>query len=140
MKLPRTTKLFRGHLDPAPLLCVLFPIAFFALFQRWLVLPAGTQLILPPDPNALAEAAQEPAYVLGVDAAERLFFENQLISDGDLARRLETLLAQPGTPRSLWIHADRSVTYGRLIELARIARDAGIQKIYQATAPVRPAP
>ena len=140
MKLPRTTKLFRGHLDPAPLLCVLFPIAFFALFQRWLVLPAGTQLVLPPDTHAVVEAAREPSYILGIDAAERVFFENQLISDADLTKRLQDLLAQPGTPRALWIHADKSVTYGRLTELGRIAREAGIQRIYQATAPIRPAP
>jgi biopolymer transport protein ExbD len=140
MKLPRTTKLFRGHLDPAPLLCVLFPVAFFALSQRWLILPAGTQLVLPPDANSVAEAAQEPSYILGIDAAERVFFENQLISDTDLAKRLQELLAQPGTPRALWIHADKSVTYGRLTELGLIAREAGIQRIYQATAPTRPSP
>lgn len=140
MKLPRTTKLFRGHLDPAPLLCALFPVAFFALFQHWLILPAGTQLQLPPDTHAIVEAAREPSYILAIDTAERVFFENQLISDADLTRRLQELVSKPGTPRALWIHADKSVTYGRLTEIGRIAREAGILRIYQATAPFRPAP
>lgn len=140
MKLPRTTKLFRGHLDPAPLLCVLFPLAFFALLHRWLVLPVGTELTLPSDTNGVAQASYEPSYILGIDAAERLFFENQLITDSDLAKRLTALVAQPGSPRSLWIHADASVTYGRLTALGRIARDAGILRVFHASAPVPPVP
>lgn len=86
-KLPRTTKLFRGHLDAAPVLCVLFPLAFFAVLQHWLILPPGTELELPEDSGSISQAARGPAYIVGIDAAERLF-ENQLVEPASLASRL----------------------------------------------------
>lgn len=140
MKLPRTTKLFRGHLDAAPVLCVLFPLAFFAVLQHWLILPPGTELELPEDSGSISQAAREPAYIVGIDAAERLFFENQLVEPASLASRLRELVAQPGTPRTLWIYADKSVSHGRLAEIGQLARDAGIGRIVLGSAPTRPTP
>lgn len=140
MKLPRTTKLFRGHLDAAPILCILFPLAFFAILQHWLILPPGTQLELPADVGVVSQAAREPAYIVAVDATERVFFENQLIEPTDLGARLRDLVSIPGTPRAVWILADKAVTHGRLAELGRLARDAGIERIILGSAPVRTVP
>lgn len=140
MRLPRTTKLFRGHLDAAPLLCVLFPLAFFALLHQWIVLPPGTRIELPAESTGISESTREPAFRIGIDAAERIFFENQLVEPEDLATRLRSLVSNPGTPRVVWIYADKAVTHNRLALIGRLARDAGIERVYLGTAPSRTGP
>src|SRR5262245_57559096 len=103
MKFQRTTRMFRGQLDMAPVLCVLFPLAFFGLFHHWLVLPAGTRLQLPRSSDAISLVPGEAVFVILVDSRERLFFENQFITLDQLRGRLQARTALPGAPQTLLI-------------------------------------
>ncbi|MBL9172359.1 MAG: biopolymer transporter ExbD [Verrucomicrobiales bacterium] len=129
MKFPRSTRLFRGQLDLAPFLCVLFLLAAALLLRDFLVLPRGARLALPPQDSPVAAAAGERVLIVAVDAARRLYFENQIIARD----RLETALAErsqsPGASKTLLIQPDQSVPYGELAELAVLARRAGMQQI-----------
>ena len=82
MKFPRTTRLLTGRTDAAPWLCVLFPLAFAAIFHEFLVLPRGLRLSLPSVDAPSAVAAGEHVFVVAVDANEQLYFENQAVELG----------------------------------------------------------
>lgn len=136
MKVHRTTRLFRGQLDLAPFLCVLFPLALVALFQNYLVLPRGARLTLPALGSGTTLAPGERALVVAVDASQRLYFENQVTTPDSLEPALARRV-QSGGPRILLIQADTSVPYGRLAELAALARRAGIEEAIFGTLPTR---
>lgn len=134
MRIPRTTRLFRGQLDLAPFLCVLFPLAFVALFSSYLVLPRGAQVQLPALDSGSAIAPGEPRLVVAIDSQRRIFFENQIIT----LEGLEPALAQrtaSGGPDLLLIQADVSVPYGQLADLAAVARRAGMKRAVFGTMP-----
>lgn len=127
MKIHRSTRLFRGQLDLAPYLCVLSFLAFAGLAQGYLVLPRGTRLALPASESEAATRPGEVALVVAVDAANRIFFENQITT----LPQLEVALAnrvRAGGPRLLLIQSDRSVAYGQLVELVAIARRSGLKE------------
>jgi biopolymer transport protein ExbD len=131
--------MFRGQLDMAPVLCVLFPLAFFGFFHHWLVLPAGTRVQLPRSPEVVSLKPGEPLLVVVVDAQERLFFENQFITLERLRMRLASRLTVPGAPRTLVIQPDSRVQYGRIAQLCAVARDAGIRDVIFGVTAARPA-
>lgn len=129
VKFPRSTRLFRGQLDLAPFLCVLFLLAAALLLRDFLVLPRGARLVLPPQDSPVAAAAGERVLIVAVDAARRLYFENQIIGREGLEAALTERSRNPGASRTLLIQPDQSVPYGELAELAVIARRAGMRQI-----------
>lgn len=137
IKFPRATKPFRGQLDLAALFCVLLPLAFAALLHQFLVLPRGARLNLPVADAGPAVAPGERVFVVAVDANENLYFENQIITRMALQLRLTDRAAAPDAPETLLLQADRTVRYERLVELASLARKAGIQNVVFGTQPPR---
>jgi len=137
IKFPRATKPFRGQLDLAALFCVLLPLAFTALFHQFLVLPRGARLNLPVADAGPAVASGERVFVVAMDANENLYFENQVITRMALQLRLTDRAAAPDAPETLLLQADRTVRYERLVELASLARKAGIQNVVFGTQPPR---
>lgn len=138
IRFPRTTKPFRGQLDLAALLCVLLPLAFAFLFHQFLVLPRGARLELPVGDAGPAVAPGERVLIVAVDANERLYFENQIIGWTALADTLKARANLPDAPRTLLIQPDRAVRYERLVELAGLARLAGVRSVVFGTQPSRP--
>ena len=138
MKLPRATRLLTGRTDAAPWLCVLFPLAFAAVFHGFLVLPRGLRLSLPAADATAAVAPGEPVFVVAVDAHERLYFENQIIELPTLRSALVARAGQADAPRVLLLQADQSVRVARLSELAALAAAAGLREVVFATRPARP--
>jgi biopolymer transport protein ExbD len=137
MKFPRSTRLFRGQLDLAPFLCVVFPLALVALFHDFLVLPRGARLSLPAVDAPIGVGAGEPILVVAVDSARRLYFENQIIAPDALATALRRRAAEPAAPRTLLVQADVAVPYGQLADLAALARRAGLSHIVFGSVPAR---
>jgi biopolymer transport protein ExbD len=133
----RTTKPFRGQLDLAAFLCVLLPLAFALLFHQFLVLPRGARLELPVGDAGPAVAPGEPLFIVAVDANEQLYFENQMIGRTELAAALKARAAVPDAPQTLLIQPDRTVRYERLVELASLARAAGVRSVIYGIRPVR---
>ncbi|MEN9675107.1 MAG: Biopolymer transport protein ExbD/TolR, partial [Verrucomicrobiota bacterium] len=129
MKFPRSTRLFRGQLDLAPFLCVLFLLAFALLFRDFLVLPRGARLVLPLEDAPVAAVAGEPLLILAVDSSRRLYFENQITTRKALESALARRSGRDGAPRTLLIQADQDVPYGELADLAALARRAGLPRI-----------
>ncbi len=136
MKIARTTRLFRGQLDLAPFLCVIFPVALVALFHSYLVLPHGARLVLPAVDSSAVVKAGEPMLVVAVDSARRVYFENQQISPAELERALQRRI-QSGAPTLLLIQADTTVPYGQLSDLVALARRSGVKEAVFGALPAR---
>ena len=138
MKFPRTTRLLTGRTDAAPWLCLLFPLAFAAIFHEFLVLPRGLRLSLPSADAPSAVAAGERVFVVAVDANEQLYFENQAVDLPALRTALAARASAAGAPRTLLLQADKTVRASRLAELSAAAMGAGLRDVVFATRPSAP--
>ncbi len=77
----------------------------------------------------------KPSISVAVDAAGRLYFENQPIEETELKARLSKAVKSSSGPLALIIEADKRVTLERLDRLMLLARDAGISEAWGATLP-----
>ena len=138
MKFARTTRVLTGRPDAAPYLCVLFPVAFIALFHEFLILPRGLRIELPEADSPAAMAPGERALVVGLDANEQLYFENQRVEWSELKDLLSDRVRAAQGPRTLALQADRDVRTARLFEVSALAAQAGIGNVIFLTRPPAP--
>lgn len=134
MRFQRTTRLFRGQLDLAPFLCVLFPIALAAMLHGHLVLPRGHRIALPASAAGPATAPGEPTLILAVDKHQRLYFENQVTTLQSLEQTLSRR-SRNQRPGILLVEADVSVPHGFLMGISDLARRSGMKEIVLSTLP-----
>ena len=134
MRFQRTTRLFRGQLDLAPFLCVLFPVALAAELHSHLVLPRGNRIALPASGAGPAVAPGEPTLILAIDKHQRLYFENQVTTLQSLEQTLSRR-AQNNPSNVLLVEADAAVSYGFLLGVSELARRSGMREIVLSTLP-----
>ncbi len=134
MKFPRNARIFRGQLDAAPFAIVFFLLVLFLMLAS-LVYTPGIRLPLElPRADGLA-GTDKPSISVAIDAAGRLYFENQPIEETELKARLRKAAKSSSGPLALIIEADKKVTVERLDRLLLLARDAGISEAWGATLP-----
>lgn len=80
--------------------------------------------------SGASEALDTPRFVsLAIDAQGRVFVDDQAVADdAALAQRLKAAAAR-GADTELQLRADRSVPYGRVVELMGLANEAGLTRI-----------
>ena len=132
MKFPRNSRLLRSSFDMAPFAAVLFLLVIFLMLGAFLP-TSGLPLRLPVA-NGLP-GTDQPTVAVAVDANGRFYFANQIVTEDKLKSALKTAAQMSHAPLTLVIRADQTVTYDRLIHLALLARDAGIQNALLATLP-----
>jgi biopolymer transport protein ExbD len=132
MKFPRNARLLRSSFDMAPFAAVLFLVVIFLMLGAFL--PASGLPLRLPVANGLP-GTDQPTVAVAVDASGRFYFANQIVAEDKLKSALKTAAQKSRAPLTLVIHADKTVTYDRLIHLALLARDAGIQNALLATLP-----
>ncbi|MCU0783975.1 MAG: biopolymer transporter ExbD [Verrucomicrobia bacterium] len=132
MKFHRNARMLGGILDAAPVASVFFLVVIFVMIGP-LVYTPGIRVQLPIA-NDLP-GTEKPAVTVAVDASNRLFFANQIISEAELKLRLAAAAANSREPLTLVVQADKSVTYDYLVQLTLLARDAGIRDALLATLP-----
>lgn len=70
-----------------------------------------------------------PKFVsLSVDAAGKVFLNDQAVSDDELASRLQKAAAD-SRDTEVQLRADHTVSYGKIVELMGIANKAGLSRI-----------
>lgn len=134
MRFQRTTRLFRGQLDLAPFLCVLFPVALASLLHSHLILPHGNRITLPTSGAGPAVGPGEPTLVLAVDRHQRVYFENQVTTLNALEQTLSRR-AKSNPSNILLVEADVAVSHGFLMGLSELARRSGMREIVLSTLP-----
>jgi len=132
MKFPRHARLLRTQLDAAPLASVFFLLVIFVMLGTHVYVP-GVHVQLPAA-NDLP-GTDRPPFTVTLDASNRLYFENQLISEADLKLRLREAVKNSPEPPTLVVQADGAVTHENLVRLDLLARDAGIREALHAVRP-----
>jgi biopolymer transport protein ExbD len=139
MKFPRNARMFKGQLDAAPLACVLFCLLIFLLLA--LVVPIPGIPVHLPDAISGATGVEGPTVTVALDVGGPqnpngvLYFQQQIIGETDLLRRLKEAVKKSSSPPTLVVMADKNVTVEQLNRLTRLAAKAGIKDIRQATLP-----
>jgi biopolymer transport protein ExbD len=132
MKFPRNARVFRGQLDVAPFASVFFLLVIFVLLGSLLYTP-GVRIELPAAGDL--PGTDRAAVVVSLDANNRLYFKNQLITEAELKLRLRAAVQEHAEPLALELHADKRVSYEELMHVALLAREAGIAEVIAATLP-----
>ena len=142
MKFPRTAKILRSQFDVAPFAAVFFALLIFLLLAALLPV-SGLRMNLTPPVAADLPGVDRPVLTVAVDSQNRLYFENQIVTEAVLKTTLAAAIKSAHEPLALVIHADKTVSYDELSRLALIARqpEAGntnltITNIVLATLPV----
>ena len=138
MKFPRNAKLLRSPFDVAPFAAVFFLMIIFLLLGALLPVP-GLSLQLPRF-NATGPAddlpgTDKPSVAVAIDSSGRLFYANQIVNEGQLKTNLLRAAAASRTPLTLVIQADQYVRYGTVVDVALLAREAGIYNAVLAAQP-----
>jgi biopolymer transport protein ExbD len=132
MKFPRNARILRGQLDFAPFASVFFLVIIFVSLGS-LVYTPGVRVELPQADDL--PGTDRPTIAVAVDPNGRFYFENQSVSRRELETRLRSAVADAGVPLTLVVQADKAVTDENLIDLALLARKAGIYDLLLATLP-----
>jgi biopolymer transport protein ExbD len=141
MKFPRTAKILRSPFDVAPFAAVFFALLILLLLGGLMPVPGLRVSLQPPSASDLP-GVDSPAVALAVDADGKLYFENQIVTEGQLKAGLHAAVKGSHEPLTLVIHADKAVSYGQLAHLAALAREPeiGITNLLFATVPEITAP
>jgi biopolymer transport protein ExbD len=134
MKFSRNAKLLRSPFDVAPFAAVFFLLVIFLLLGALLPVP-GLSLSLPIADDSQLPGTDKPTIAVAIDSTGRLFFASQMVTESQLTNQLHRAVAASKSPLTLVIQADQAVSYGQLIHVALLARDAGIYDALLATQP-----
>ena len=136
MKFPRTAKILSSRFDAAPFAAVFFALLIFLLLAALLPV-SGLRMNLTPPTAADLPGVDRPIVALAVDAQNRLYFENQIVTEAVLKTSLAAAVKGAHAPLTLVIHADKAVSYDELAHLALLARapEIGITNLLLATLP-----
>jgi biopolymer transport protein ExbD len=137
MKFPRNARLLRSTFDVAPFAVVFFLLVIFLALAALLPTP-GLSLRLPVTDDAPGRdlpGTDKPTVAVAIDADGRLFFANQIVSESELKTHLVDAVKKSHESLTLIVQADQAVTYGQLVQLTMLARDAGLRDVLLATLP-----
>jgi biopolymer transport protein TolR len=88
-----------------------------------------------PEAKAAPVEAQEKKLVLSIDAQKRVFIGEVEIPIGDIEEKLKTN-AKAQADKEVYLHADRSIEYGVVVEVMASAQRAGINNVGMITDPM----
>jgi len=136
VKFPRNARLLRNQLDVTPFAAVFFLLAIFLMLGGMLPTP-GLPLRVPVADDL--PGVDQPTVTMAVDAANRLYFENQIVTEAELSARLKAAVARAPESLTLVVQANETFTARDLVHLSDLARGVGITNVLLATQPGAPA-
>lgn len=135
MKFPRQARSFTGQLEVAAFASLFFLLLLLLLFQTYLVPPPGVKIELPVAGVPNLPATGTPWLAVAVDQVGRLYYQNQVVTENELARKLAQRVRSAGNALSLLLQADRRVPQETIMRLYALAREAGLREVVVATRP-----
>ena len=119
-------------MDAAPFAAVFFLLVIFIMLGSLIYTPGAHLELRLPLANGLP-GTDKPTVSVAIDAAGRLYYQNQWIEEKALRSRLKELAGKSSGPLTLLVYADKAVSYDRLMHLTLLARDEGIPEAWLAT-------
>lgn len=133
MRFPHNTKIFRGQLDAAPFVGVLFLLVIFLLLNSAVVFTPGVPIRLPEGANL--PGLDKPSVTVVVDEAGSFYFNNQLCDETRLEQRLRAAVEQSREPVALLLKIDGAARFNTFVRLSLLARSLGIREVFPAIQP-----
>jgi biopolymer transport protein TolR len=99
------------------------------------LIQSGVKVDLPRA-SAQQMEHQEEKLVLTITRDRRVFLGNSEITPADLEKKLSSN-ARIQKEKELYLHADRSLPYGQVVEIMAVARRAGVESLGMITEPDR---
>jgi biopolymer transport protein TolR len=99
------------------------------------LIQSGVKVDLPRA-SAQQMEHQEEKLVLTITRDRRVFLGTSEIPPADLERKLSTNV-RIQKEKELYLHADRSLPYGQVVEIMAVARRAGVESLGMITDPDR---
>jgi biopolymer transport protein ExbD len=135
MKFPRNAKILRSPFEMAPFAAVFFCLVILLMLGGLIPVQGLRTQLAPPSAENLPGVAG-PTVGVAVDAVGRFYFANQIVTNEmQLSNDLRHAVSDAREPLTLVVHADKTVSYGQLLHLTLLARDAGITNALLATLP-----
>jgi biopolymer transport protein ExbD len=131
MKFPRNARIFRGQLDASPFVGVLFLVAIFLLLNSSLVFVPGVAIKLPEADDL--PGVMGPTVRVAVDTNRHFYFRDQLIKESELQVELRRAVLENKEPLTLMLLADKTVPWETMVQLAKLARAAGLKEAILVT-------
>ena len=94
------------------------------------LLVAGVPVDLPESRAGALDQQARPVQI-ALDRNGRLFIDDVAVSDNQLAARLAAIAAEPAPPegRRIYLRADRSLDYGRVMRVMGELNRAGLNRV-----------
>ena len=115
-----------SEINMTPLIDVMLVLLVIFMLAAPL-LTSSLKLELPQSGAARADQAAQAVRVQ-IDRAGQAFLDDRAVSDAELSAALAPL-AQQNPDTEVQLRADRSVAYGRIIEVMGAAQQAGLTRI-----------
>ncbi len=128
MKFRRTHRLRSTLPDAAPWAVVMFLMLFFALERA-----PGLTVELPAAGGPSAISLSGPSVAVALAAGGVFYLHNRKLAADELRAELKTLPDLHQTTVVLLV--DRSVPYDRVLQIAQLARAAGVKSVVLGTRP-----
>jgi len=133
MKFPRNARVTKGSLEAAPWASVMFLLVIFVMLGGLLYTP-GVHVQLPVTDEL--PGVDKQTVTIALDVSNRLFFENQLVTNESLlTNRLHEIVQAAPEKLTLVVAADKGVSYENLMRLMQMGRVAGFETTVLATLP-----
>jgi biopolymer transport protein ExbD len=114
------------ELNIAPLIDMVFILLIFFLVTTSFVKETGVEVNRPTAATAVSQS--KATILIGIDAADRIFFDNREVDVRAVRANVERALAE-NTEGAVVVVADRSSTTGTTIEVMDGARLAGATNV-----------
>jgi len=119
----------KRHIDLTPMIDIVFQLLIFFLLTSIFTKPV-LPVKLPEAASAVV--SQEPEITIGIDALNHIVLNNRPVRDNQLGMEL-ALLLQNKSDKTVHLVSDRSVDFGRVIEVMDKAKQAGATGISVVT-------
>ncbi len=122
-----------SDINMTPLIDVMLVLVVIFIITAPL-LASAIKLDLPTTGAATASAAPQSVTVV-VDGAGQTYLQDRMVTQDELVRQLQ-LSAQANPQTEVLLRADKTVAYGRIVEVMGAAQTAGLNRIgFVADAP-----
>lgn len=99
------------------------------------ILQQGVAVDLPQVTTGALESKEE-SVIVSLTRGAKIHLNEQTLSLKDLQQRLSEL-ARQHPDRPVYLRADEGVSYGKVVEVMAVIRNAGIHKLGMVTEPLR---
>lgn len=115
----------KKHIDMTPMIDIVFQLLIFFLLTSIYAKPV-LPVNLPEASSAVV--SEEPEITVSINSSKQIYLNNRPISDNQFRIEIQSML-ENRKDKSIHLMADKTVDFGRFIEIMDKAKQAGVEDI-----------